>query len=168
MAAPFSAPATKIEAGQMTATFALAAEGVGTATAAYKLVGTAMIDGKSVVREATGGMPKTLTTAEVTATTDTPTLTIRPGGEVRIRMKIERKNGFTGRVPLDVRGLPHGVTVQNIGLNGILCTEKDTEREIVLAAEPWVKPMAIPVVFLARVERKGTEHAAKSVMLRIE
>ena len=41
-------------------------------------------------------------------------------------MNVERRNGFTGRIPLEVRGLPHGVRVLDIGLNGILITEKET------------------------------------------
>ena len=80
---------------------------------------------------------------------------------------IDRRNGFKGRVPVEVRGLPHGVRVLDIGLNGILITEKETTRTIVIYAEPWVEPMAHPIVVLARSERKGTEHAAKSVLLKV-
>jgi hypothetical protein len=67
-----------------------------------------------------------------------------------------------------VRGLPHGVRVLNIGLNGILLTERDTSREVVIYAEPWVKPMEHPFVVLAKREGKGTDHAAKSVLLKVE
>jgi hypothetical protein len=56
----------------------------------------------------------------------------------------------------------------NIGLNGILVTERDTSREVVLYAEPWVKPMTRPLVVLARREGKNTEHAARAVTLRVE
>ena len=83
-------------------------------------------------------------------------------------MKIERRNGFKGRVPVDVRGLPHGVRVLDIGLNGILITERDTEREIAIYAEPWVKPMDHPFVVLAKREGKNTDHGAKSVLLRVQ
>ena len=71
-------------------------------------------------------------------------------------------------MPLDVRGLPHGVRVLNIGLNGILITGAQTEREVVLYAEPWVKPMEHPIVVLARSEGKNTEHAAQSVLLKVQ
>ncbi len=67
-----------------------------------------------------------------------------------------------------MRGLPHGVRVLNIGLNGILITERETSREVVLYAEPWVKPMERPIVVLAKREGANTEHAAKSVLLKIE
>jgi hypothetical protein len=83
-------------------------------------------------------------------------------------VKVERRNGFKGRIPLDVQGLPHGVRVLHIGLNGILVTERDTEREVFLYAEPWVKPMERPFVVQASREGKGTIHAAQSVLLRVE
>jgi len=63
--------------------------------------------------------------------------------------------------------LPHGVRVLNIGLNGILINEKETSREVVLYAEPWVQPMERPIVVLSRSEAKGTEHATKAVMLKV-
>jgi hypothetical protein len=71
-------------------------------------------------------------------------------------------------VPVDIRGLPHGVRVLDIGLNGILITERETSREVVLYAEPWVKPMEHPIVVLARSEARNTEHAARAVQLRVE
>ena len=39
---------------------------------------------------------------------------------------------------------------------------------MVLYAEPWVKPMEHPIVVLARSEGKNTEHAAPSVMLKVQ
>jgi hypothetical protein len=92
---------------------------------------------------------------------------VRPGQQVRLTARIERRNGFSGRVPLDVRGLPHGVRVLDIGLNGILITPGETSRTMVIYAEPWVQPTTHPFVVLARSERKGTEHAAPSVRLRV-
>ena len=70
-------------------------------------------------------------------------------------------------MPLEVQGLPHGVRVLDIGLNGILITRAETTRTFVLYAEPWVKPMNHPFVVLAKREGKNTEHAAKSVLLKV-
>ena len=92
------------------------------------------------------------------------TVAIRPGEAAKFVVTVERRNGFTGRVPLDVRGLPHGVMVQDLGLNGIMVTEKETKREIVVRAESWVKPMELPFAVVGRVERRGTEHAAAAVL----
>ncbi|MGC3970769.1 MAG: hypothetical protein QM775_26580 [Pirellulales bacterium] len=64
-------------------------------------------------------------------------LTISPGSTVRVKLKLVR-NGFDERVAFDVANLPHGVIVDNIGLNGILIPEKQTEREIFLRCDAWV------------------------------
>jgi WD40 repeat protein len=165
----FSAPPTRIEAEQTVTAFALsaAADAPEAATGAARLVARAAIAGKELVREAPLGTPKAVSPGDIVTTTDVSSVSIHPGREARIVATIERRNGFAGRVPLEVRGLPHGVNVLDVGLNGILVTEKDSRREIVLRAEPWVQPMEMPFVVFARHERKGTEHAAAAVMLKV-
>jgi hypothetical protein len=37
------------------------------------------------------------------------------------------------------RNLPHGVYVDNIGLNGLLIVEGQTEREFFITADDWVR-----------------------------
>jgi WD40 repeat protein len=172
--AGFSAPATTIPAGENSTAFALAAEpkevdgaAVPEKSPPLKLVAKAKIDGQDVVREATGALPKIIEPGEIVTTTAQDAVTVKPGGEVRLQVNVERRNGFKGRIPLEVRGLPYGVRVLDIGLNGILITEKETMRTIVLYAEPWVEPTEHPFVVLAKGEGKGTEHAAKSVLLRV-
>jgi WD40 repeat protein len=165
----FSAPATFVEAGHNTTAFALFAKPDATVPpkTQLKLVARATIGGKEVVREAVGGMPSLIAAGDLVTKTSASEITIKPGQETRFVVDIERQGKFTGRVPLDVRGLPHGVRVLNIGLNGILITERETSREVVLYAEPWVKPMEHPIVVLSRSEAKNTEHAAKSVLLKV-
>jgi hypothetical protein len=167
----FSAPASNILSEDNSTAVALSAD----ATAAnppagaspLKVVARATIDGKQVVREATGGLPKVMDGGDIVTTTGQSEVTVRPGGETRLTVTVERRGGFTGRIPLDVRGLPHGVRVLDVGLNGILITEKETTRTIVIYAEPWVEAVTHPFVVLARSERKGTEHAARSVLLKV-
>jgi hypothetical protein len=88
-----------------------------------KLVATATIDGKEVKREVAGGMPKLVEPGDIITTTNVQEVSIKPGQETKLLVTVERRNGFAGRIPLEVRGLPHGVRVLNIGLNGILVTE---------------------------------------------
>ncbi len=164
LTAPFTLPATTIEAEQTTAVVTLFADGDTTkAPAAYKAVGLAKIDGKDVKHEATGGTPTLRDPGDLVTTTNAAEVAIQPGQEAKLTVKVARQGDFKGRVPIEVRGLPHGVRVLNIGLNGILVMPDQTEREIVLYAEPWVTAMNVPVVVSARSERKGSEHAAKSV-----
>lgn len=180
--AGFSAPATTIPASETTTSFALWADPSAKTPAAVsdsgakppkggtpplKLVARAVIDGKEMIREATGGLPKVVEPGDLAAIPEQSEVTVQPGKEVNLTVKIERRNGFKGRVPLDVRGLPHGVRVLDIGLNGILVTENETSRTFAIYAEPWVQPTAHPFVVLARSEKKNTEHAAKSVLLRV-
>lgn len=54
------------------------------------------------------------------------------------------RNDFEGRIELgnedSGRNLPHGVYVDNIGLNGLLIVEGQTEREFFITASPIAKP----------------------------
>lgn len=168
LVAPFAAPPTVIEARQNSAVFTLACGKDAMAqTAPVRVIATATIDGKDITREATIGTPKAIEPGDLVTTVSVTELAIRPGAESRVVLTIERRNGHTGRVPLEVRNLPHGVRVLNIGLNGILVLPGQTEREVVIYAEPWVQPMEREILFSARSERKNTEHAAPAVMLKV-
>jgi hypothetical protein len=135
---------------------------------ALSAVARARIGGQVVERSTGGITPKLGKAPDIVTTTEQPEVTLRPGGETRITVSITRQNGFTGRVPLDVRGLPHGVRVLDVGLNGILIIPGETKRTFVLYAEPWVKPTDHPIVVFARREGKPEEYAAPSVLLRIK
>jgi hypothetical protein len=163
-----SAP-SRVEAEQTTTSLALWVDPAAKpqAAGALRLVGSAMIDGRMVEHSADGGKPSVVDPGDIITHVGQSEVTIRPGQETYLDVSIERRNGFTGRVPVDVRGLPHGVRVLNVGLNGILITERDTARRVVLYAEPWVKPATRPIVVLATREGKGTEHAAPAVLLKI-
>jgi WD40 repeat protein len=173
----FSAPPTAIPEGERSTSFALYADPSAVTPDAKslppKLIATAKINDQVVKREVTGMLPKLADSADLVTTTDLSEISVKPGHEVRLAVKIERRNGFAGRVPVEVSGLPHGVHVLDIGLNGILITERETTRTMVIRAEPWVKPIEHPfVVFAVREivqnrEGKGTQYAAKSVMLKV-
>jgi len=166
----FSAPETSILPGENSTSFTLFAEAgavLPVKPAPLKLVAQAVIDGRDVVREVTGGVPVLSEPGEILTATEQAEVAIKPGTETRVSVRIERRNGFMGRVPLEVAGLPHGVRVLDVGLNGILVNEKETARTFVLYAEPWVKPTRHPFVVFARREGKNTEHAARSVLLKV-
>ncbi len=166
----FSAPPTTIPEHEHSTNLSLFAEPSATIppkATPLKLIAHAVIDGKQVMREATGGLPKLIDPGDIVTTTQQSEITVKPGSEVRLTVKVERRNGFKGRIPLDVKGLPHGVRVLDIGLNGILVIPEETTRTIAIYAEPWVQEMTHPFVVSARREDKNTEHAAKSVLLRV-
>jgi len=68
---------------------------------------------------------------------------IRPGQTITARVKAQRHE-FEGRIELggsdSGRNLPFGVFVDNIGLNGLLIVEGQSEREFVITAAPIAKP----------------------------
>jgi hypothetical protein len=165
--AGFSAPATSIGGDDNSTAFALWADAGAKTTPPLRLIAEAVIDGKKVVKTVDVGAVTTKEPGDLATATVEDAVTIKPGGEARVNVRIERHNGFAGRVPVEVRGLPHGVRVLDIGLNGILITERETTRTVVLYAEPWVQAQEHPFVVLAKREGKNTEHAARSVLLRV-
>ncbi|WP_395747119.1 c-type cytochrome domain-containing protein [Prosthecobacter sp.] len=65
-------------------------------------------------------------------------ITLAPGQTVKAWIRAVRM-GNDGLLSLDVHGLPHGVIVDDIGLNGVQIREKENERPIFFRAANWVK-----------------------------
>jgi WD40 repeat protein/mono/diheme cytochrome c family protein len=108
-----------------------------------KLTATAQIRGQNVTREAgTLGKITLKDSAPLLVELDpigsaAPEITIAPGGSVPAMLKI-RRNGHTELVTFQVENLPHGIIVDNIGLNGVLIPKDQNEREIFITAAKWV------------------------------
>jgi len=124
--------------------------------AVLTLVGRASIDGTIVSREAERVDPLDVVALaprpDLVVTTTTERMELTAGGEATLTVTVERHNGFTGRVPISVLNLPHGVRVDDIGLNGVMITEEETSRTVHLVAEPWMQPHSQPIVVVGRVE----------------
>jgi len=167
----FHMPVTVIEAGTYSTTVGLYAA----ADAKPPMAGAkAILNGEGLANGLPFGtveaidLPTLAEPGDIVTTTAESEVSLSPGGQTKMLVTIERRNGFKGRVPLEVRGLPHGVRVLDIGLNGILVNENETSRIVAIYAEPWVRPQDHPFVVLARREGKNTEHAAKSVTLKVK
>ncbi|HEX7860733.1 MAG TPA: c-type cytochrome domain-containing protein [Verrucomicrobiae bacterium] len=106
-----------------------------------KIVASAQINGQRV--EKTGSTLGKITladTAPLYVTLETgsvPEITIAPGGIVPAHLKI-RRAGHADLVTFQVENLPHGIIVDNIGLNGVLIPKDQNDREIFFRAERWV------------------------------
>ena len=133
----------------------------------FRILATASIEGTKVEQSLVSQSPKLMPTGDISTYSASSAVHLQPGGTAQVTIKIERHNSFTGRVPLEVRGLPYGVQVTDVGLNGILITERDTERTFTLKAESWVKPGSMPIVILAKREGKGTEHGSPTILLHV-
>ncbi len=121
-----------------------------------QITATAMINGRKVVKQVEGfkgltlapapkifvklepdGIPSVATT-NLLVSHPPREITIVPGETVAAWIRVER-SGDTNLVNMDVDNLPHGVIVDNIGLNGVQVRAGEDEREIFLNARPWVE-----------------------------
>lgn len=137
----------------------------------WRAVASARVRGEQVERRSRptlGAHVLTVTSPpDLVVTVEPQVATIRPGDEVRFTATIERKNGFTGRVPVDVLNLPHGLRVLDIGLNGVLINETETSRSFVVTCDPWAVPGRWPFFAAARVESKNERHGSPLLFLEV-
>ena len=82
-------------------------------------------------------------------------LVIHPGETIAARIRVERKE-FNERISFNPHNLPHGIIVDNIGLNGVLIPEGETERTVFITAAPWVPEQTRPFFFEAQQDAKPT------------
>jgi hypothetical protein len=170
-----TATPAEIESGETTATLLLTAgAGARSAEGQVRLVGRAQIGGAERVVELPIGGGRCFFTilpqADLTVRADTERITIRPGTEQYLEATITRQNGFAGRVPIDLKNLPYGVRVLDIGLNGVLITEEGTSRRFTVYCEPWVKPQKRLVYCTVRTETGSaapTDVSAAPILLEI-
>ena len=123
----------------------------GDATPEPTLTATAEILGRKVERAAGSvgklrlGDPAPATPAIHPIDRDVPEnepwrITLRRGETVTARLRLHRRDGFTQEVSFgkefSARNATHGVYVDNIGLNGLLVRENESEREFFLTADP--------------------------------
>lgn len=116
------------------------------------LVATAEIDGRPMAMAVPGlgrpklvmDPPKLLLTVEPSAAAAEGItngalreLVIAPGTTVRAKLTVKR-NGFDGAVRFEAQNLPHGVIVDNLGLNGVTLLTGENERELFLTCARWV------------------------------
>lgn len=144
------------------------------ANAAQSVVkATALVNGSPVVKDVNNlgkislaPAPKLLVRLlpDPQATNAQGEIVIAPGTTVPALLRVER-NGFDDRINFDVNNLPHGIIVDDIGLNGVLIPEKQTERRIFVTAAAWVPETTRPTHAVAKAE--GNQ-ASPPVILRVQ
>ena len=134
-----------------------------------KLTASATIAGKTVRKDVNsfgtiklGDKPKLFVTLEP-ASAANPDLAIAPGQTISAMLKVQR-NGHEDLVTFTVDNLPHGVIVDNIGLNGVLIPKGQSEREIFLTAAKWV-PETDRLCYA--IENQAGRQTSLPVMLRV-
>jgi hypothetical protein len=147
-----------------------------------KLTATAAIKGRTISHEMSLGQVKLGAAAKVlvriepegnsggsaTGKTGPLEFTIRPGETLTAKVRATRVD-FKDRIDLGKedsgRNLPHGVYVDNVGLNGLLIVESETERSFTLQASKWV-PESSRWIFL-RAKPDGGQ-ASQPVLLHVK
>jgi WD40 repeat protein len=107
------------------------------ALANIKITSKAKIDGAWVEKSVAAPRLSTSEKPKLIVHLEPSELTIAPGTTITALLKVER-NGFDELANFDIDNLPHGVIVDNIGLNGVLIRAGETERQIFLTAAKWV------------------------------
>jgi hypothetical protein len=142
-----------------------------------KLVATATVNGKVVTREANnfgtiklGEKPKVFVSMERyeegntnSASPEPLELTIEPGKVVSAWLRIQR-NGHDDLVTFQVDNLPHGIIVDNIGLNGVLIPKGENERQIFLTAAKWVQETDR---LCYAIENQAGKQTSRPVLLKV-
>ncbi len=92
---------------------------------------------------------------------------IHPGETIMLQVDAERLD-FKGEIPFGKeeagRNLPHGIFIDNIGLNGLLLLNEQTQREFFITAAKWV-PEQSRLFHLTTPSSGG--HATQSVLLHV-
>jgi hypothetical protein len=132
-----------------------------------KLIASADVNGKVVVKEGVSlgeiklaEKPKVLSHVNMRSTGDKATeLVIAPGETISAIVRVER-NGFDGEITFGSeyagRNMPHGVYIDNIGLNGMTLLAGENEREFFITAAKWVPETSRPFHLRAEVEGNQT------------
>jgi hypothetical protein len=127
--------------------------------APLKVSGQARAGSRTIARAANPNDPLKLISlaprADIFMTAETRAIAIEPGGTVQATVSIKRNNGFGGRVPVEIRNLPPGVLVTDVGLNGVLLNENEERRSFTLEALPGAQAIEQSIYVSGNVETRA-------------
>lgn len=173
--AGFTASESVIRSGQTSTIVMISAAANATGSFPLRIQASAIVNGKPLIRDLKTDERIAIVSAapspELLVWTEPQQVVLEPGGKVTVSIRVERERGFAGRVPFDVRNLPPGVIVTDVGLNGVLITEAETTQRFTLSAESWVKPMEQPIFVVGRIETTSPQRSdfpAKPITLIIK
>lgn len=142
------------------------------ATTQIQILGHAKVNERDMVRVANEGQPVQVASVvpppDLLVAADSTEVTLAPGKEVTVRLHVQRRNDFKGRVPCNVVNLPPGVRVVNVGLNGVLVHQGQDAQTFTLKAEDWAQSIEQPIYVVGMVEsNSSTEHASAPLLLKV-
>jgi hypothetical protein len=138
----------------------------------YRIKGKARIGEELVTRIADGGdllkLVSFMPEPDIKVFVRNERILLSPGGTTKVTVAVERLNGFKGRVRFKIHNLPFGVRVTDVGLNGIMIPEQDTQLTFTLECGHSVKPTERNIYAVGQVEALiSTEHPSAAVPLEV-
>ena len=167
---------TVIPSGQMVATLMLHADSDAAIGEAFplKIRGTAEIGGRTVSKRANAAdrlqFVSVIAPADILITTNKREVVLEPGQDAKITVTVARRNGFGGRVPVEVLNLPPHTDTPEVGLNRIMITEEKESRTFSIRALPGAKPLEQLIYVSGIVETRSTQptsFTAEPIVLKI-
>jgi hypothetical protein len=159
----FAASPGVIRAGENSTVILISAANDANASFPLRVQATATVNGQIITRELKTeeriAIVSVAPPPELLVWTEPAQVALEPGGHAFVTIKIKRERGFEGRVPFDVRNLPHGVIVTDVGLNGVMITEEEITQRFRLAAESWAPLMKQPVFVVGRIETASPQRS---------
>lgn len=139
----------------------------------YRITGQARSGNQIVQRVANGGdllkVISVMPQPDIKVSIKQDRIRISPRGQAQVTLAVERFNGFKGRVLFRLQDLPYGVRPIDVGLNGVMIAEDETERTFTLQCRPFVKPESRTIYAVGIVEALvPTEHSSQPVLLEVE
>jgi hypothetical protein len=138
----------------------------------FRILGKAKLGNELAIRVANEGEPlkviASMPAPDIRVYVKNKKIAISPEGEAQMTLGVERFNGFKGRVLFRIQDLPYGVRPVNVGLNGVMIAENETERTFTLECRSFVKPALRRVLAVGIVEALvPTEHPSEPVLLEV-
>src|SRR5579885_567128 len=110
--------------------------------------------------------------ADIAAIAETRLVEVEVGKKAQLAVRIERRNGFGGRVPIEVRNLPPRVRVADVGLNGVLINENEDHRTFTIEAWPQAEPGEQLIYLSGLIETRSPQQnsyaAPVPILLRVK
>lgn len=99
------------------------------------------------------------------ATAAVQEIVLEAGKTMPARLFLER-NGFRDRLEVDVKNLPFGVIVANLGLNGLMVPAKETQWQFHFDVAPWTPETTCWIHAVAEAEGKQSSAPIKLRIVR--
>ena len=108
---------------------------------------------------------------DIVVTAETRQVILDAGSTADVTVSIERRNGFGGRVPVEVRNLPPRVRVLDVGLNGVLINEGENSRTFTLEALPSAEEVDQLIYVSGAIETRSPQQnsyaAPQAIRLKV-